>query len=107
TPADRTEPRCSDSEAGPKVVPRDVDVRAAWLLRTPGRAMLVDVRPEQVLRADEGAGCEFEDQELVRRCPVGEPRCPGEWRKPGTGRRAEQQCRVRARLDARPAGGRK
>jgi hypothetical protein len=40
------------------------------------------------------AGGELEDQELVRRCYVGEARSPGKRREADTGRRAEQQCRI-------------
>src|SRR5436190_16959882 len=83
-------------------VPRVVNVLTARLLRAWWLPMFVDVGPEQVLGADEGAGRELEDHELVRGCSVGEAGRSRERWQADPGRRAEQQCWVQAGLDAGP-----
>src|SRR5262249_23586643 len=90
--------------AEPEVIAWVVQVLAAGLLRAGWRPVLVDVRPEQVLGAEECAGCEIEHQELIRRCPVGEPGRPRQRRQADPGWRAQQQCGGQVRLDAGPPG---
>jgi len=74
--------------AEPEVIPRVVEVLATGLLRARRCAVLEDVGPEQVLGAEERTGRELEDQELIRRCSVGEARRRRERRQADAGRRA-------------------
>src|SRR5689334_24740859 len=91
------------AETTPGVVSRDVDIFPVRLLRARWRTPEVDVRPQEMLDADQVASHELEDQKLVGRSAVRETGGSGKRRQSLTRRRADFARRVDQRLHARPA----
>src|SRR6185295_7398114 len=91
------------AETAPGVVSGDVDVRPVRLLRACWRTTEVDVRPQEMLDADQVARHELEDQKLVGRSAVRKTGGSGKRRQSLTRPGADFTRRVDQRLHARPA----